>query len=358
MYSEKNQSEPKSILMKKLIVLAIAIILTFVGFANSTDDSVKVLMQKAKIEQEAGRHKLALEYLQQVVAINPNLIEAQRALGIAALEVRQFDLARQSFLTVLASQPNDAISLEKVTEVFYNFRKWDDAIKYGQKLLALKIGKRVNLMIGRSMYEKEDFAQCFKYLEAAFVEEPKNAEIPTMFARALVDMSNFKAAARYYLEALNIDTANNRLMNELGMTYSAMNDEKTAVKYYEMAMEKGYKVDNNFVENLSNSYIAVGMPQKGMQMLLKLLEKRPGDIDLLNNVANNYYTLGNYKEAINYWDKVLYLDRQEARALYMIGMCYIKMGDKNKGATLCNKAIEMDPSLKQFRNVSGGPFGR
>ena len=344
--------------MKKLIVLAIAIATTFSALARSADDSVKVLLQKAKIEQEAGRHKLALEYLQMAVAVNPNMIEAQKALGIEALEVRQFDLARQSFLIVLASQPNDAVALEKVTEIFYNFRKWDDAIKYGQKLLALNVGKRVNFMIGRSMYEKEDFAQCFKYLDAAFVEEPKNAEIPSMFARALVDMSNFKAAARYYLEALKIDTANNRLMNELGMTYSAMNDEKTAVKYYEMAMEKGYKVDNNFVENLSNSYIAAGMPQKGMEMLLKLLEKRPGDIDLLNNVANNYYTLGNYKEAINYWDKVLYLDREEARALYMIGMSYIKMGDKNKGATLCNKAIEMDPSLKQFRNVSGGPFGR
>ena len=101
--------------MKKLIVLAIAIIVTFGAFANSADDSVKVLIQKAKIEQEAGRHKLALEYLQMAIAVNPNMIDAQRALGIAALEVRQFDLARQSFLTVLASQPNDAISLEKVT---------------------------------------------------------------------------------------------------------------------------------------------------------------------------------------------------------------------------------------------------
>ena len=284
--------------MKKLIVLALAITTTFGAIARSADDSVKVLMQKAKVEQDAGRHKLALEFLQQAVAVNPKMIEAQRSLGIGALEVRQFDLARQSFLTVLASQPNDAVALEKVTEIFYNFRKWDDAIKYGQKLLALNVGKRVNFMIGKSLYEKEDFAQCFKYLDAAFVEEPKNAEIPTMFARALVDMSNFKAAARYYLEALKIDTANNRLMNELGMTYSAMNDEKTAVKYYEMAMGKGYKVDNNFVENLSNSYIAAGMPQKGMEMLLKLLEKRPGDIDLLNNVANNYYSLGNYKEGI------------------------------------------------------------
>ena len=344
--------------MKKIIFLAFAIFTTFGVTARNAEDSVKSLLKKAKIEQEAGRHKLALELLQTAVTLNPNMIDAQRALGIEALEVRQLDLARKSFLAVLASLPNDAVALEKVTELFYNFRKWDDAISYGQKLLALNVGKRVNFMIGKSMYEKEDFAQCFKYLEAAFVEEPKNAEIPTMFARALVDMSNFKAAARYYHEALKIDTANNRLMNELGMTYSAMNDEKTAVKYYEMAMEKGYKVDNNFIENLSNSYIASGMTQKGMEMLLKLLEKRPGDIDLLNNVANSYYSFGNYKEAINYWDKVLYLDREEARALYMIGMSYIKMGDKNKGATLCDKAIEMDPSLKQFRNVSGGPFSR
>jgi tetratricopeptide (TPR) repeat protein len=142
--------------MKKLFLLAIAIITTFGAFANSADDSVKVLIQKAKIEQEAGRHKLALEYLQQALAVNPNMIDAHRALGIEALEVRQFDLARQSFLAVLASQPNDPVALEKVTEIFYNYRKWDDAIKYGQKLLSLNLGKRVNFMIGKSFYEKED----------------------------------------------------------------------------------------------------------------------------------------------------------------------------------------------------------
>jgi tetratricopeptide (TPR) repeat protein len=104
--------------MKKLIVLALAITTTFSAVARSADDSVKVLMQKAKVEQDAGRHKLALEYLQQAVSVNPNFIEAQKALGIEALEVRQFDLARQSFLIVLASQPNDAVALEKVTEIF------------------------------------------------------------------------------------------------------------------------------------------------------------------------------------------------------------------------------------------------
>jgi tetratricopeptide (TPR) repeat protein len=343
--------------MKKLTFLVVAFIATMNVQSKELYDSVQVLLKKAKIEQDAGRQKMALEYLQMAVAVNPSLVEAQKSLGLQALELRQFDLAKQSFQKVLESQPNDGIALENMQLISFNFRRWEDAVQFGKRLLALKKGKRVNFMIGKSLYELEDYGQCFKYLEAARGEEPLNAEIPSMFAKALVDMSNFKAAVRYYQEALTIDSNNTALLNELAMTFSAMNDEKSAVAYYEKAMAKGYRVDNNFVENLSNSYIAAGMPDRGMTLLLNLLEKRPGDMDLLNNVAYNYYKLGNYKEAIQHWDKVLYLDREEARALYMIGMCYIKMGDKNKGSTLCNKAIDMDPSLKQFRTVKGGPFG-
>jgi tetratricopeptide (TPR) repeat protein len=350
MYPKKNPLIRKPpIRMKKLTMIAFTLLVSFAVFARNYDDSVNTLLKKAKLEQEAGRQKLALEYLQMAVAVNPGIVEAQKMLGLQALDLRQFDLARQSFLKVLESNPTDVVSLEKVTGIVFNFRRWDETIKYGQKLIAMKAGSRINYMVGKSYYEQENYAQSFRYLDAAYVEEPNNIEIPTLFARALADMSNFKASVRYYQEALKLDSNNNRLINELAMTYSAMNDEKTAVKYYELAMEKGYKVDNNFIENLSNSYIAAGQPDKGMDLLLKMLEKRPGDVYIHNNIADSYYSMGKYKEAINYWDKALFLDREDARSLYMIGMSYIKMGDKNKGATLCNKAIEMDPNLQQFR---------
>jgi len=35
--------------------------------------------------------------------------------------------------------------------------------------------------------------------------------------------------------------------------------------------------------------------------------------------------------------------------LYMIGMCYQKKGEKDKGVRLCDKAIEMDPSLASLK---------
>ena len=76
------------------------------------------------------------------------------------------------------------------------------------------------------------------------------------------------------------------------------------------------------------------------------------DINLLNILAEGYYYKGKYTEAIEYWDRVLEYDREAAEALYMIGMSYQKMGGKEnsgKGIALCDKAIEMDPSLRNLK---------
>jgi tetratricopeptide (TPR) repeat protein len=66
-------------------------------------------------------------------------------------------------------------------------------------------------------------------------------------------------------------------------------------------------------------------------------------------VAEAYYYKGKYQEAMDNWDKILGFDKTNASALYMIGMCYQKKGDKDKGIQLCDKAIEMDPSLSSYR---------
>jgi len=76
---------------------------------------------------------------------------------------------------------------------------------------------------------------------------------------------------------------------------------------------------------------------------------------VLNMVAEAYYNAGQYKEAMDYWDQVLGYDKQNASALYMIGMCYQKKGEKEKGIALCDKAIEMDPSLQSLKQKKQMP---
>ena len=116
-------------------------------------------------------------------------------------------------------------------------------------------------------------------------------------------------------------------------------------------MARGYRVDDDFIENLSETYVGAGMPEKAIDMLQRLLEKSPMDQSLMFMIADTYYKTGEYKKAISQWEQLLMYDNENARAVYMIGMALQKSGDKRKGQAMCNKAIEMDPSLRYYRQV-------
>jgi tetratricopeptide (TPR) repeat protein len=340
--------------MKNLSLYLILAHLSVASIAQQKD-SAFTAYQSGLTEKQAGRHKVAYDHLRKAVSINPEHTDAQRELGLEAMELRQFEISKQAFLKVLDKEPNDPQAIENLGTLNFWTRRWDEAIKFGLKMQELKIGSRVNYLLGKSYYEKENFGQAFRYLDAAYKEEPTNAEIPFMFARSFVEMSNYKQAVKYYLEAIALDSTKINWIYETAMAYSSIPDDKTAIKYFELAMARGYKVDNDFIENLSNSYILAGMPDKGIDMLLKLLELRPADMELLNSIADTYYRLGKYDDAVTYWDKMLFYDKENARPLYMIGMCYQKKGEIKKGQAICDKAIEMDPSLKMLRQEKKMP---
>jgi tetratricopeptide (TPR) repeat protein len=93
----------------------------------------------------------------------------------------------------------------------------------------------------------------------------------------------------------------------------------------------------------------VGDLDNGVTIMKEILKRKPSDLNILNMVAEGYYDKGKYQDAIDYWDKILEYDKQNASALYMIGMSFQKKGEKEKGQQLCDKAIAMDPSLGNLR---------
>jgi tetratricopeptide (TPR) repeat protein len=80
-----------------------------------------------------------------------------------------------------------------------------------------------------------------------------------------------------------------------------------------------------------------------------VIAKKPLDKTTYNDVAYAFYNAKKYKDAIDWWDKILQIDKQDAKALYMIGIAYQKDGNKDKGSKLCDIAIQLDPSLASLR---------
>ncbi|MBS1947755.1 MAG: tetratricopeptide repeat protein [Bacteroidetes bacterium] len=339
--------------MKNSILLFLSTIVVLQCAFSQSKDSAEVYYQKGLQEKTARRWMVAFNCLQKSVQYDSNNVNAERELGLVALELRKYGNAELAFTKVLSIQKNDTTAVVNLANLSFWTHQWKDAITYAQKALQLKAGSGWNYVIGKSYYQQEDYGQAFKYFQAASKEDTANSEIPYLVGRAFVDMNNYKAAVPFFQKAIALDSSKAQWMYELALVLATIPNDRMAIQYYLLAAEKGYKVDNDYYENLADSYAAVGEGQKAVDLMLKALDKKPGDLVLLYSVADAYYHMKKYPEAIDYWDKILFYDKDNSKALYMIGMAYQKKGDTDKGRQLCDRAIAMDPSLKNLKQERG-----
>jgi tetratricopeptide (TPR) repeat protein len=332
-------------------VAVIALLMTFQAHASISNDSAVLAYRSGLAEKESGRAKAAFDLFQKAVQYDSGHVEAQRELGLSALGMRRYDVAERCFSKVLQTQPDDTLANVQLANLHFNHRRWKPAIQYGMKSLDLHAGRRMNWIVGRSHLELEHYEQAFRYLDAAYKDEPKNGEIPYQIARGLFDISNFKLSSKYYSEAVGLDSSKAAWIYETAIAHSSIPDYRTALGYFELAMARGYKVDEDFIDNLCETYVGAGMPEKAIDMQKKMLEKSPMDQSLMFMIADTYYRMKEYKKAISHWEQLLAYDNENARAVYMIGLALQKDGEKRKGQAMCDKAIEMDPSLRYYRQV-------
>lgn len=336
----------------KNVLLILSLSLPATIFSQNKD-SAAVYLQKGNEARQGRLYMVASQQYKKAIGFDAGNTDAQRGLGAVSVEMRRYPEAIQAYGEVVKKEPNDAEANENLANLYFWTRRWNDAVAAAKKMKDLKIGKNADYILGKSYAELEDYGQAYTYLQAAGKQDSANADIPYTIARGFVEMSNYRNAAPFFVKAITLDTTKPRWVYETALNYAAIPDDKTAIKYYLLAAERGYKTDNDYIENLSISYEGAGQIDKCIELLKKVLEKKPADIALLNGIAQLYYKTGKYQDAIDNWDKILGFDKQNAKALYMIGMAYQKKGDKAKGEQLCDQAIKMDPSLTSLRQQKG-----
>jgi tetratricopeptide (TPR) repeat protein len=343
-------------IMKNLFAFIICTHIAAVSLAQNAD-SASYFQQKGLDEKKAGRFREAEKNFDKAFQLAPSNSDILVEWGNALVEQRRYREAREKFVRAEKAGNKNSAVIENLATLSFNLRMWQEAINYAQKMQQSKIGKGTYFIIAKSYYEMENYGEALKNCELAFKEEPKRGEIPYIAGRCFIEMSNYKRAAGCYEQAIERDSSNATWMYEAGLTYYAVPDDKKAIYWFERAAAKGYKRSNDYIENLGNAYLNAGNYEKGANLLKEVLERKPGDQEILYNIADAYYRGGKYQNAIDYWDQVLTKDQKNANALYMIGMSYQKKGEKQKGQQLCDRAIQMDPSLrslKQERKMPGG----
>lgn len=341
--------------MQKNLLAAAAIFLSSAAFAQT--DSSTIYLQKALDEKAKGRRMEVVKALEKAERFNPKNTQVVSELATAYLDIRLLAKAREKFTQLESMGGATPATYKQLMNLNYNMRQFPDAIRYAGLLQKADATEKVDYILGRSYYEMEDLANGIRFLEAAAKADPANAEIPHILATAYTNMQNLKQAIPYFQKAVALDPKNARLTYEMALAYYAMNDDQNALKYMLEAGEKGYKKDNEYMQNLSTALMNAGKFGEGLEMMKQTLAKRPTDLGLLDMLAEACYDAGKYDDAIGFYNKILEIDNKKAEALYMMGMAYQKKGKVDNGRALCDKAIAMDPSLRSLKTEKQMPGG-
>lgn len=341
--------------MKSVIILLIACSSASASHAEikriyNNSDSANYYYAKAKESRTQRKVFDAEKFFQKALEFDENNYEIRLEFAEYYIEMRKYALATIQYRTILKNSPTHKIALKKYIDLCFLQRKWTEVIKYGEIAITNNISvENLHFMMGKSYYEEEDYEKARRYLTTQFKTNPKHKETIILLGRVYIEMSMYNDAIAMYKQAVESNPDDYEILYEIGLLYSAQNNDREAVKYFEMAADKGIKQDLAFLQNLGIAYLSFNIP-KGVEVLNKVLEKKPGDVEILTQIAQAYYKVQDYGTAYELYFKIFENDNSNAKALYMAGVSLIRKGDKNRGTKLCDKAIAMEPKLGELRS--------
>ncbi len=337
----------------KNILLCLGILYSAQAISQTSDSSV-YFYQKGIEEKTAKRYLVASKNFDKAVKLNPKYTAAYIENGYANLEMRKTDLAIASFTKANELEPGNNLAINELMNLFYSYRQYEKAVDFAQRCKGCADAEKVLAM---SYYRQEDYAKAEKALKALINKTPGDADLNYTLGRTYLEMEQEKNAIYFYEKAVQADTTKNAWQQELGLLYYNAGNYKNAIVYFNKAAANGFTKSNDFNENLGYAYIYAGQFEAGEKILLDLLARKPGNKDILRDIAQTYYDRKLYDKSLEFCQKLIELDAKDAKALYQAGLCFQKKGEKDRGQAMCDKAIEMDPALAKMRTKKEMPAG-
>ena len=310
-------------------------------------------LRKGWRQKDARLFAVAGKNFDKAIQLNQNYTEAYIENGKVNLEMRKVDAALGNFTKAYQLEPNNNDVVKELSSLYFNNRQFQKAIDLTQKCSSCPDADRI---MGMSYYNLEDYGKAVNLLQKAISKNDKDAEAAYTLGRTYLELENEKNAIPQFQKAIALEPSRNVWMYELGLIYYNQDDYKNALKYFNMAGDAGYNKTNDFYENVGFAQLYTGDIQTGMKTLNEIILRKPNNTELLNNIAQAMYDTKHYDDAITYYEKLLTINPKDARSLYMAGMTFQKKGDKEKGQKICDKAIEMDPSLASHRQKKELPM--
>ena len=246
--------------------------------------------------QTASKDIISAEQsLHRALEIKPDLLDAQRALIILALETKKYSDATKISRTIQEQRPNDMLGFLLEGDVSFAQKNWDAAAaayrsglqKSGSTELATKLHSA--LLAAKNVTESDKFAATW------LKEHPKDGVFLLRLGDLAILRPDFDAAEKYYLALLQIQPDNALVLNNLAWVTGNLKKDG-AIPYAERSNQLAPNRPD-FMDTLATLLAEKNQYVRSIQLLNKALEIQPSNPQLRLNLAKIYIKSGDKSRA-------------------------------------------------------------
>lgn len=283
---------------------------------KTADQQAAILYTRQLIA--AGQLDDAVTWLAQFAATHPDATDAARFLGDLYYRQGHFDLAESTYNALLAKNPHDKETHNRLGVVYATQNKVDEAIVQFQDALPGTDSIRDLVMMH---LRKGDLPQYEDQMEHTAKANPTDADVQEELGEVLQAIHRPAEAIIYFRRALDDDPESIAALNGAGMTYLDLHDHVQATTYLDDCLNID-RVNYACLDNLGVARIQAGDYGSALDTFTRAHRLEPERPEALVNFGYMADLRGDWKRAVTYYVQAIAIDPYVPESYVNLGIDY------------------------------------
>lgn len=285
--------------------------------------SSELLLEIADTYYLMNSEERALNYIEQVLDKEPVHVPTLKLLKKIFIGRNALEEAEQTAKNIycVTRSPDD---LAEIFRLLNKQNKFNEIFEYNIETY----NEKVYIEKAKAYYYKNKLTEASELLKQALAADENNQAALLLLGKILWSQ-NRKDECIPLLEKFQIDETNSDLLNFIGQVEGFMENYKTAVEYFTLAI-KADRTNSEPYFNLANIYFKQGDSQLAKMNYNLALSLSPDNKNYHFALANLYYTEKHYKKALEEL-KGNFFEARLLKAVILYDTGYLALAQKELG---------------------------
>ena len=316
------------------------------------------------VYKKTGNSDLALFNFEKSYSKNSSDLETKKELAFAYHTKKDYAKALKFYDFALKSEPDNQELLANKALTLHAMNNYVAAIEIYKELLDKQPNERIkqnltsaSIAYGYSLYDKQDYGQSILYFEDAIDLNDKEASAYFGYARANAKMGCVDIALESYEKAATLAPGNIEYASELN-EYRTANKQTSAsdsapkpqvnepiLNIVQPIASESEPSEISFETLISKGDLAYKNQKydEALDLYTKAVVYKPADKVTMLKIANIYKLKGNNAKALNFYDKIITIDKNSSDAYFNKGLVLANQKNYNDAIKCFEKVIELSP---------------